>query len=156
MVGCSGNPTNARLHKVKQYGILPRKSWESLPNLNFLSALIPMPLTSFLLLSTALFPLRSAFSHPLHELDARSLDSYSWTTSQPSLAYFYRQSWSASDASWLTVFLRRLTWEPRMGSRHCLQFGSKCYSSANSLRPDHHPKAKLRRSHWLYQISLPP
>ena len=62
MVGCSGNPTNTRLHKVKQYGILPRKSWESLPNLNFLSALIPMPLTSFLLLSTALFALRSFFS----------------------------------------------------------------------------------------------
>ena len=61
MVGCSGNPTNARLHKVKQYGILPRKSWESLPNLNFLSALIQMPLTSFLLLSTALFALRSFF-----------------------------------------------------------------------------------------------
>ena len=154
MVGCSGNPTNARLHKVKQYGILPRKSRESLPNLNFLSALIPMPLTSFLLLSTALFALRSFFSSSAWI--RREIVGLVLLSHKPTLAYFYRQSWSASDASWLTVFHRRLTWEPRMGSRRCLQFGSKCYSSANSLRPDHHPKAKLRRSHWLYQISLPP
>ena len=42
-----------------------------------------MPLTSFLFLSTALFALRSFFSSS--ESDARSWDSYSQTTSQPSL-----------------------------------------------------------------------
>ena len=42
-----------------------------------------MPLTSFLFLSTALFVLRSFFSSS--ESDARSWDSYSQTTSQPSL-----------------------------------------------------------------------
>ena len=42
-----------------------------------------MPLISFLFLSTALFALRSFFSSS--ESDARSSDSYSWTTRQPSL-----------------------------------------------------------------------
>ena len=42
-----------------------------------------MPLSSFLFLSTALFALRSFFSSS--ESDARSWDSYSQTTSQPSL-----------------------------------------------------------------------
>ena len=42
-----------------------------------------MPLPSFLFLSTALFALRSFFSSS--ESDARSWDSYSQTTSQPSL-----------------------------------------------------------------------
>ena len=42
-----------------------------------------MPLTSFLFLSTALLALRSFFSSS--ESDARSWDSYSQTTSQPSL-----------------------------------------------------------------------
>ena len=83
MADCSGNPTNARLHKVKQKGIFLRKSWESLPDLNFSSASPPMPLTSFLFLSIALFALRSFFSS--FESDGRSSDSYSWTKHQPSL-----------------------------------------------------------------------
>ena len=110
MVDYSGNPTNARLHKVKQWGILLRKSWESLPDLNFSSASPPMPLTSFLFLSIALFALRSFFSS--FESAARSSDSYSWTKCQPSLFL---------SAIFISVW----------------RFLTSCFPSATNLRTSH-------------------
>ena len=70
-----------------------------------------------------------AFFHPLNQ--TRDHGTLRLQANPP---YFYRQSWSASDAPWLAAFLRWLTWEPWMIPRRCLQFGSKCYSRANSTR----------------------
>ena len=73
---------NVRHHKEK-WKILPRKSWTSLADLNFLEALPELALDSFLFFSADNLAFRIFFSSS--ELEASLSDSYYCTTSHPSL-----------------------------------------------------------------------